>query len=207
MFILLVQCGILYVYCIVVFDCGCWLFGECGFLLMGSGDWNDGMNCVGDQQCGESVWFGFFFYDMFCCFVVLVDVCGDVICVQWCQQQVESLCWNLEYYVWDGVWYCCVWFDNGVVLGLVENWECCIDLIFQSWLVLFGVVVLECVCQVLDLFYMYLVWKDVKLIQFFDLFFDKMMEDFGYICGYVLGVCENGGQYIYVVVWVVMVFV
>lgn len=198
--------GTLYAHCVVALERGCRLLGERGLPLMGSGDWNDGMNRVGDQQRGESVWLGFFLHDTLRRFIVLANARGDEPRAQWCLEQAESLRQNLEAHAWDGAWYRRAWFDNGATLGSSQNEECRIDSISQSWSVLSGVAAPERAGQALDSLYTHLVRKDAKLIQLLDPPFDKTTEDPGYIRGYVPGVRENGGQYTHAAVWAAMAF-
>jgi len=198
--------GTVYAHCVLALERGCRLLGERGLPLMGSGDWNDGMNRVGDQQRGESVWLGFFLYDTLRRFIDLADARGDLTRAQWCREQAESLRRNLEQHAWDGAWYRRAWFDNGAALGSAQNQECRIDSISQSWSVLSGVAAPERAEQALDSLYTHLVRKDAKLIQLLDPPFDKTTEDPGYIRGYVPGVRENGGQYTHAAVWAAMAF-
>ncbi|WP_083279909.1 glycoside hydrolase family 94 protein [Stenotrophomonas sp. LM091] len=201
-----VQRGTLYAHCIVALERGCRLLGERGLPLMGTGDWNDGMNRVGDQQRGESVWLGFFLHDTLRRFIVLANARGDDARAQWCQEQADRLRQNLEHHAWDGAWYRRAWFDNGATLGSSQNDECRIDSISQSWSVLSGVAAPERASQALDSLYTHLVRKDAKLIQLLDPPFDQTTEDPGYIRGYVPGVRENGGQYTHAAVWAAMAF-
>ncbi|MGE8263062.1 MAG: GH36-type glycosyl hydrolase domain-containing protein, partial [Stenotrophomonas sp.] len=182
------------------------MLGERGLPLMGSGDWNDGMNRVGDQQRGESVWLGFFLHDTLRRFVGLANARGDAARAQWCEEQAQRLRQNLEQHAWDGAWYRRAWFDNGAMLGSSQNQECRIDSISQSWSVLSGVAAPERATQALDSLYTHLVRKDAKLIQLLDPPFDQTTEDPGYIRGYVPGVRENGGQYTHAAVWAAMAF-
>ncbi len=200
------QRGTLYAHCVVALERGCRLLGERGLPLMGSGDWNDGMNRVGDQQRGESVWLGFFLHDTLRRFIGLANARGDAARAQWCEEQAERLRQNLEQHAWDGAWYRRAWFDNGATLGSSQNQECRIDSISQSWSVLSGVAAPERASQALDSLYTHLVRKDAKLIQLLDPPFDQTTEDPGYIRGYVPGVRENGGQYTHAAVWAAMAF-
>ncbi|WP_313346004.1 glucoamylase family protein [Stenotrophomonas sp.] len=198
--------GTLYAHCVLALERGCRLLGERGLPLMGSGDWNDGMNRVGDQQRGESVWLGFFLHDTLRRFIVLANARGDEHRAHWCQEQADTLRRNLEQHAWDGEWYRRAWFDNGTPLGSAQSEECRIDSISQSWSVLSGVAAPERARQALDSLYTHLVRKDAKLIQLLDPPFDRTTEDPGYIRGYVPGVRENGGQYTHAAVWAAMAF-
>ncbi|WP_282244356.1 glycoside hydrolase family 94 protein [Stenotrophomonas sp. PS02300] len=198
--------GTLYAHCVLALERGCRLLGERGIPLMGSGDWNDGMNRVGDQQRGESVWLGFFLHDTLRRFIALANARGDEHRAHWCQEQADTLRHNLEQHAWDGEWYRRAWFDNGTPLGSKQSEECRIDSISQSWSVLSGVAAPERAQQALDSLYTHLVRKDAQLIQLLDPPFDKTSEDPGYIRGYVPGVRENGGQYTHAAVWAAMAF-
>jgi len=198
--------GTMYAHCVLALERGCRLLGERGIPLMGSGDWNDGMNRVGDQQRGESVWLGFFLHDTLRRFIALANARGDEHRAHWCQEQADTLRKNLEQHAWDGEWYRRAWFDNGTPLGSKQSEECRIDSISQSWSVLSGVAAPERAQQALDSLYTHLVRKDAQLIQLLDPPFDKTSEDPGYIRGYVPGVRENGGQYTHAAVWAAMAF-
>lgn len=198
--------GTMYAHCVLALERGCRLLGERGIPLMGSGDWNDGMNRVGDQQRGESVWLGFFLHDTLRRFIALANARGDEHRAHWCQEQADTLRQNLEEHAWDGEWYRRAWFDNGTPLGSKQSEECRIDSISQSWSVLSGVAAPERAQQALDSLYTHLVRKDAQLIQLLDPPFDKTSEDPGYIRGYVPGVRENGGQYTHAAVWAAMAF-
>ncbi|HEY0332419.1 MAG TPA: glucoamylase family protein [Stenotrophomonas sp.] len=198
--------GTLYAHCVLALERGCQLLGERGIPLMGTGDWNDGMNRVGDQQKGESVWLGFFLYDTLRRFIPLARARRDDARVQWCEDQAARLRENLEAHAWDGAWYRRAWFDNGTPLGSAQSEECRIDSISQSWSVLSGVAAPARAEQALDALYTHLVRRDAGLIQLLDPPFDLTSEDPGYIRGYVPGVRENGGQYTHAAVWAAMAF-
>src|SRR5208282_5153852 len=113
-------------------------FGEHGLPLMGSGDWNDGMNLVGQHGKGESVWLGFFLYDVLLRFAEVAGVHGDVPFAERCRREAAQVRQNLELNGWDGEWYRRAYFDDGSPLGSASNPECQIDSIAQSWSVLSG---------------------------------------------------------------------
>ena len=92
-------------------------FGVHGLPLMGSGDWNDGMNLVGIHGKGESVWLGFFLFDVLREFTVLADARGDKEFAERCRQEAEHLSANIERNAWDGGWYRRAYFDDGTPLG------------------------------------------------------------------------------------------
>jgi len=113
-------------------------FGKHGLPLIGSGDWNDGMNLVGEHGKGESVWLGFFLYEVLMQFTEVARTRGDHAFAQHCQRKAEELRRNLEQHGWDGGWYRRAYFDDGSPLGSFSNPECQIDSIAQSWSVLSG---------------------------------------------------------------------
>ena len=113
-------------------------FGEHGLPLMGSGDWNDGMNLVGIHGRGESVWLGFFLYEVLMKFTQIARLRGDLSFVERCQKEADQLRLNIEQNGWDGGWYRRAYFDDGSPLGSASDPECQIDSISQSWSVLSG---------------------------------------------------------------------
>ena len=113
-------------------------FGSHGLPLMGSGDWNDGMNKVGAEGRGESVWMGFFLYQVLTRFSNIARMQKDIAFAELCQEQATKLQHNVEQSGWDGNWYSRAYCDNGALLGSSANTECRIDSIAQSWSVLSG---------------------------------------------------------------------
>ncbi len=112
--------------------------GEHGLPLIGSGDWNDGMNMVGERGKGESVWLGFFLYKVLVEFCEIARLHDDLPFVERCQEEAAQLRRNIEEKGWDGQWYRRAYFDDGTPLGSAGNAECRIDSIAQSWSVLSG---------------------------------------------------------------------
>jgi cyclic beta-1,2-glucan synthetase len=182
------------------------LVGERGLPLMETGDWNDGMNRVGEGGKGESVWLGFFLFDVLKRFNILARDRGDLLFAERCENASATLQSNLEQHAWDGAWYRRAWFDNGAPLGSTESDECNIDSISQSWSVLSGAADPVRAGQAMDSLYQRLVRRDAGLIQLLDPPFDKTAQDPGYIRGYVPGVRENGGQYTHAAIWATMAF-
>jgi cellobiose phosphorylase len=181
-------------------------FGEHGLPFIGSGDWNDGMNLVGEHGKGESVWLGFFLYEVLRRFTEVARTHGDVSFAERCAREAAGLRRNIEKHGWDGEWYRRAYFDDGSPLGSARNPECQIDSISQSWSVLSGAgdaaharLAMEAVDQ-------RLVRREQALIQLLDPPFDKSDLNPGYIKGYVPGVRENGGQYTHAAIWAVMAF-
>jgi cyclic beta-1,2-glucan synthetase len=181
-------------------------FGVHGLPLIGSGDWNDGMNMVGIEGRGESTWLGFFVYDVLQRFKSVARVQKDAQFEIECEEQSQQLKMNLNNYGWDGNWYLRAYFDNGMILGSAANDECRIDSISQSWSVISGAGDDERSPGAMLEAEKYLVNNEKALIQLLDPPFDKSVMNPGYIKGYVPGVRENGGQYTHAAIWMVMAF-
>jgi cellobiose phosphorylase len=181
-------------------------FGEHGLPLIGSGDWNDGMNRVGIEGKGESVWLGFFLCEVLRHFAEVACAYGDAAFAELCLGEGVGLRQRIEQHGWDGGWYRRAWFDDGTPLGSAANAECRIDSISQSWSVLSGAgddARSRMAMQAVD---DHLVRRDDGLVQLLDPPFDKSDLDPGYIRGYVPGVRENGGQYTHGAIWAAMAF-
>ncbi|MBU0499485.1 MAG: cyclic beta 1-2 glucan synthetase [Gammaproteobacteria bacterium] len=181
-------------------------FGERGLPLIGSGDWNDGMNRVGIQGKGESVWLGFFLHEVLRQFDTLAQRHGDPAFAGFCAVEGARLRDNIEQHAWDGAWYRRAWFDDGAPLGSADNAECQIDSISQSWSVLSGAGDSERARRAMQAVETRLVRQDAGLVQLLDPPFDQTALDPGYIKGYVPGVRENGGQYTHAAIWAAMAF-
>ena len=181
-------------------------FGEHGLPLMGSGDWNDGMNMVGAQGRGESIWLGFFLYEVLLRFAEVARIHGDASFAGQCQSEAAKLRQNIEQHGWDGRWYRRAYFDDGSPLGSASNPECQIDSIAQSWSVLSGAGDEERSRTAMEAVDRRLVHRGDSLIQLLDPPFDKSDLNPGYIMGYVPGVRENGGQYTHAAIWAAMAF-
>jgi cellobiose phosphorylase len=199
------ESGTLYEHCVRAIRYGL-KFGEHGLPLMGCGDWNDGMNLVGEKGKGESVWLAFFLHDVLKQFSVLAALHGDKNFAQECDAQAKTLAENIEKNAWDGQWYRRAYFDNGEPLGSAQNPECQIDSLPQSWAAISGAGSRDRVRTALDAVAHRLVRREAGLIQLFDPPFDKSALEPGYIKGYVPGVRENGGQYTHAAIWTVMAF-
>lgn len=195
-----------YDHCALALKRGTELLGERGLPLIGTGDWNDGMNRVGEAGKGESVWLGFFLYDVLVRFGDVALARGDEAFATFCADSASRLQANLETHAWDGDWYRRAWFDDGTPLGSAQSDECRIDSISQSWSVLSGAADPARARQAMASLDRYLVKRDAGLIQLLDPPFDKTPHDPGYIRGYVPGVRENGGQYTHAAVWSAMAF-
>jgi cellobiose phosphorylase len=181
-------------------------FGVHGLPLIGSGDWNDSMNLVGEHGKGESVWLGFFLYEVLTQFMEVARTRGDLSFVERCQREAAQLRQNLEQNGWDGKWYRRAYFDDGSPLGSSVNPECQIDSIAQSWSVLSGAGDHERSRMAMEAVDERLVRREHGLIQLLDPPFDKSALNPGYIKGYVPGVRENGGQYTHAAIWAAMAF-
>ncbi|MBV9488145.1 MAG: cyclic beta 1-2 glucan synthetase, partial [Verrucomicrobia bacterium] len=199
------ESGTLYEHCVRAVEHGL-RFGEHGLPLMGSGDWNDGMNLVGIEGRGESVWLAFFLYDVLCRFGELARDRNDNPFAERCLAQARQLQAAIERHGWDGKWYRRAYFDNGEPLGSERNPECRIDSVSQSWSVISGAGGPERTAQAMQAVGERLVKGQAGLIQLLDPPFDRSVLHPGYIKGYVPGVRENGGQYTHAAIWTTIAF-
>ena len=181
-------------------------FGAHGLPLMGTGDWNDGMNAVGAQGKGESVWLAFFLSHVMTSFADVAVARGDQAFADRCASEAASLRKAIQDSAWDGAWYRRGWFDDGSPLGTSANAECRIDSIAQSWSVLSGAGDKERSAAAMTALDEQLVSREDKLIKLLAPPFDRSNPSPGYIQGYVQGVRENGGQYTHAAVWAAMAF-
>jgi len=181
-------------------------FGSHGLPLIGCGDWNDGMNLIGEKGKGESVWLAFFLCDVLRSFAELAERRKDTEFAAECTREVAQLRQNIEANGWDGDWYRRAYFDDGTPLGSAKNEECQIDSIAQSWSVLSGAGDPERTRRAMESVDRRLVRRDDRIIQLFDPPFDKSSAEPGYIKGYIPGVRENGGQYTHGAIWTAMAF-
>ena len=195
----------LYNHCVKAIEHGM-RFGAHGLPLMGSGDWNDGMDKVGNHGKGESVWLAFFLYDILKRFNVIAQMKGDTAFIEKNRVAAETLKKNINESGWDGEWYRRAYFDDGTPLGSSENAECRIDSIAQSWSVLSGAGDADRSKIAMASADKFLINSKNNIIQLFDPPFDKSDLNPGYIKGYVPGVRENGGQYTHAAIWMVMAF-
>ena len=200
-----VQSASLYEHCVRAIRHGL-RYGEHGLPLMGSGDWNDGMDKVGQHGKGESIWLGFFLYAVLQRFSEIAGFRQDTAFAEECLREAAQLKGNLEKNGWDGQWYRRAYFDDGTPLGSSGNTECRIDSISQSWSVLSGAGESSHSRMGMESADKYLVRRESSIIQLLDPPFDKSELDPGYIKGYVPGVRENGGQYTHAAIWLTMAF-
>jgi len=197
------ETGTVYQHCVRALEHG-FRLGRHGLPLMGTGDWNDGMNKVGAGGRGESVWNGWFFLTVLNSFAMTASARGDHGRAKWCLERAEELRAALEAHAWDGAWYRRAYFDDGTPLGSSSNDECQIDAIPQAWAVISGLADEERASKAMSAAYQRLVRRHDKLIQLFDPPFDKGSLQPGYIKGYVPGIRENGGQYTHAAAWFVL---
>jgi cellobiose phosphorylase len=195
----------LYDHCVRAIDNGL-RFGVHGLPLMGCGDWNDGMNLVGQHGKGESVWLAFFLFDVLTRFAELARRRGDTAVADRYTVEAGRLRGHIEENAWDGQWYRRAYFDDGTPLGSASNEECQIDSLPQSWSVLSGAGMSERSQTAMQSVDRRLVRREDRQIRLFDPPFDKSSLNPGYIKGYVPGVRENGGQYTHAAIWTVMAF-
>ncbi|MEO6671283.1 MAG: cyclic beta 1-2 glucan synthetase, partial [Ferruginibacter sp.] len=195
----------LYEHCVLAIKHGL-NFGVHGLPLIGTGDWNDGLDKVGQNGKGESVWLAFFLYDILNRFGETARLHNDLTFADTCKKEAVKLKENIDKSAWDGEWYKRAWFDNGTPLGSNTDEECKIDSIAQSWSVLSGGGNESLVHTAMESAYKNLVQKEVGIIRLLEPAFDKSDLNPGYIKGYVPGVRENGGQYTHAAVWMIMAF-
>ncbi len=180
--------------------------GAHGLPLMGSGDWNDGMSRVGHSGKGESVWVGWFLYTIIETFTPVCETRKEITRAQRYRKHQKKLKKALEESGWDGDWYRRAYFDNGTPLGSVQNDECRIDSIVQSWSVISGAGEPHRQVRAMASVEEYLIRRGDGLVILFTPPFDKSRLDPGYIKGYVPGVRENGGQYTHAALWTLIAF-
>lgn len=175
--------------------------------LMGGGDWNDGMNKVGIKGKGESVWLGFFLYNVIDDFTKLMQKYNKIFDVDEYLKFNEKLKESLNKKAWDGEYYLRAFFDNGDKLGSHENTECKIDLISQSFSILSEVAPKERVQKVITAVEENLVDNKSKIVKLLTPPFEKSLNNPGYIMNYPKGIRENGGQYTHSVAWYIMALI
>jgi cyclic beta-1,2-glucan synthetase len=178
--------------------------GSHGLPLMGSGDWNDGMNRVGIDGRGESVWLAWFLCKLVADFAPLAQGRGDHARAQRWLQAAQGWQAALQDQAWDGQWYRRAFFDDGSPLGASANSEARIDLIAQAWSVLSHAAPLERQQQALQAMHQQLVDEDTGLIRLLNSPLQHAVPSAGYIQAYPPGVRENGGQYSHGAVWALM---
>ncbi len=170
-------------------------FGEHKIPKIGSGDWNDGFSTVGNKGKGESVWLGFFIYEVLNKFIPICESKKDIIKVEEYRKIQENLKKALNTECWDGRWFRRAYTDNNEILGSIENEECKIDSISQTWSIISGVADNDKKYLAMESLENYLVDKENGIIKLLDPPFEKSKLEPGYIKAYLPGVRENGGQY------------
>ncbi len=180
--------------------------GSHGLPLMGTGDWNDGMNRVGQQGKGESIWLGWFLHTILWEFAKVAAARGEHHRAETWRLHVSALKAALEREAWDGDWYRRAYFDDGTPLGSATDKECRIDSIAQSWGVISGAAEPGRGARAMAAVDQHLVRRPDGLIALFAPPFDRTPLDPGYIKGYVPGIRENGGQYTHAAAWTVLAF-
>ncbi len=197
------QAASLFEHCALALDASLQV-GRHGLPLMGTGDWNDGMNRVGEGGQGESVWLGWFLHAALEAFTPVAEARGDLARAEAWRAHAAGLQASLEREAWDGDWYLRAFFDDGTPLGSAASEECRIDSIAQSWAVLSGAAAPERADQAMAALERDLIRPADKLALLFTPPFDRTPLDPGYIKGYPPGVRENGGQYTHAAMWSVL---
>ena len=178
--------------------------GAHGLPLIGIGDWNDGMNRVGVEGRGESVWLAWFLIATLRAFATQADARHDQSIAAELRSVADGYAVAVEEHGWDGAWYRRAYFDDGAPLGSASSDECRIDAIAQSWSVISGAGAPERQAQAMQSFEQHLVRDDARLLMLLTPPFDKTLHDPGYIKGYLPGVRENGAQYTHAALWSVL---
>ena len=182
-------------------------FGKNGLPKIGSGDWNDGLNTVGNKGIGESVWLAFFLYDILEKFIPICKARHDDKKAEKYETIKNNLKFSINKNAWDGRWYKRAFTDDGDTLGSIENEECKIDSISQSWSVISNAGENDKKYISMDSLEKHLVDRENGIIKLLDPPFDKGKLQPGYIKAYLPGVRENGGQYTHAAVWAIIALV
>ncbi|MBN1263929.1 MAG: hypothetical protein JXA25_00445 [Anaerolineales bacterium] len=180
--------------------------GPHGLPLIGTGDWNDGLNQVGEHGRGESVWLAWFLIDVLRRMEQLAGIMGESELASNYREEAETLELRIEQSAWDGEWYLRATFDDGSPLGSASNAEARIDSLPQSWPWISNAGEPDHKEQALKSAWKFLVQKDEKLVLLFTPPFDTSAPSPGYIRGYPPGVRENGGQYTHAALWLAMAY-
>lgn len=195
------ETGTVYEHCLRAINKALDRIGEHGLPLIGVGDWNDGMNLVGAEGRGESVWLGWFICDVLQRFSVICHEQGDSKKEASLLEAREELIVAINEHAWDGQWYRRAFTDSGAWLGSIQNEECRIDAIAQSWSVISGGAPMERARQAMGSFDRELVDRDLSVVRLLTPAFDRTKPSPGYIQGYPPGLRENGAQYTHGVIW------
>ncbi|MHB1224195.1 MAG: GH36-type glycosyl hydrolase domain-containing protein [Gemmatimonadaceae bacterium] len=178
--------------------------GTHGLPLIGGGDWNDGMNRVGVEGRGESVWLAWFLITTLRGFAGRAELRGDADAATDYRRRADAYQAAVEAHGWDGAWYRRAYFDDGTPLGSSSSDECQIDAIAQSWSVISGAGDPARAARAMQSLEERLVNDDARLLALLTPPFDRTTHDPGYIKGYLPGVRENGAQYTHAALWSVM---
>lgn len=195
--------GSLYEHCIRAIDRALTRMGAHGLPLMGAGDWNDGMNLVGHEGHGESVWVAWFLIVILNRFAPIAEQRRDVERAARYRAEARRLSEALDRHAWDGDWYLRAFYDDGAPLGSAQSDECRIDSLSQSWAVVAGTADPTRARRAMEAVDIHLVDRKTGIIKLFTPPFDQTPRNPGYIKGYIPGVRENGGQYTHAAIWVV----
>jgi cyclic beta-1,2-glucan synthetase len=180
--------------------------GRHGLPLFGTGDWNDGMNRIGEQGRGESVWLGWFLHTTLAAFSIVAQARGDTLRGERWLAHAAALREALDQNAWDGGWYRRGYYDNGGPLGSAANDECRIDSIAQSWAVISGAADLERATTAMAALDSQLIRRSDAIALLFTPPFDRGSQEPGYIKAYPPGLRENGGQYTHAAAWSIIAF-
>lgn len=195
------QSGSVFDHCIRTIDKALQRIGEHGLPLIGVGDWNDGMNLVGDEGRGESVWLAWFLCEVLERFERLSGDRGESDRAARYKQAREKLAQAAQEHAWDGQWYRRAFTDAGTWLGTIRNEECRIDAIAQSWSVISGGAPRDRALQAMQSFDRELVDRELSVVKLLTPPFERTEPSPGYIQGYPPGIRENGAQYTHGVIW------
>lgn len=182
------------------------VFGEHGLPLIGRGDWNDGMNNIGPKGKGESVWLGFFMYQVLDRYLDVLKIMGEEDTIAQYELTMKDLKKALNTEGWDGNWFKRAFFDDGTPIGSIYNDECKIDCISQAFSVISGAGSTLKKESAMESVYKMLVDKENGIIKLLWPAFNKSEEEPGYIKGYNPGIRENGGQYTHGAIWAIIAF-
>ncbi|MDX0014277.1 protein ndvB [Sinorhizobium meliloti] len=200
------EVGDVYEHCARALDLAIHRTGANGLPLILGGDWNDGMNRVGEAGEGTSVWLGWFLAGTLRAFLPYARARKDKPRVALWERHLEALKDALEQAGWDGDYYRRGYYDDGTPLGSAENGECRIDSIAQSWSTLSGEGDKERSLRAMDAVMAELVDPEKRIVRLFTPPLETTKQDPGYIKAYPPGVRENGGQYTHAATWVVLAF-
>ena len=178
--------------------------GKRGLPKIGSGDWNDGFSTVGNKGLGESVWLGFFLYDILNNFIGLCEYKDDKNNAEYFKEVSSKLKKSLNAEAWDGRWYKRAFCDDGNILGTIHNKECRIDGISQSWSVISDAGDNDKKYIAMESLENHLIDRNNGIIKLLDPPFENGDLNPGYIKAYLPGTRENGGQYTHGAIWAII---